>query len=64
MEGRLERKLSDAIKEANEMIKLNKEELIRKHLEDLYQGEPKSFKTLYNAMQMFSEEIIMVEEGL
>jgi hypothetical protein len=38
--------------------------LIRKDLEDLYQGDPKGFQTLYNTMRIFSEEIIMVEEGL
>jgi hypothetical protein len=64
LEAKIESNLSKAMNEAKEMMELNKEELIRKDLEDLYKGEPQAFQTLYNAMQMFSDEIIMVEEGL
>jgi hypothetical protein len=64
LKGRLDKKLGEALKDADLIIKLNKEELMRKNLEDLYRGEPKGFKTLFNAMQLFMDEIIMVEEGL
>jgi hypothetical protein len=64
LEAGIERNLSKAMEGAKEMMELNKEELIRKVLEGLYKGEPQAFQTLYNAMQIFSEEIIMVEAGL
>jgi hypothetical protein len=46
------------------LSKLNKAELMRKNLEDLYRGEPSDFKTLFDAIKMFMDKIIGVEEKL
>jgi hypothetical protein len=62
LEGRLESQLEADRQEASFIIKLNKEGLMRKNLEDLYGGEPQGFQVLFNAMEMFMDEIIAAEE--
>jgi hypothetical protein len=45
LEAKIERNLSKAMEGAKEMMELNKEELVRKDLEELYKQEPQAFQT-------------------
>jgi hypothetical protein len=64
LEGGIQKSLAIAIEGAKVIMEADKVELIRKDFEDLYSGEPQAFKTLYKAMQMFSDDIMKFKEGL
>jgi hypothetical protein len=64
LEEGIQKNLAIAAEGAKLIMASDKVELIQKDLEHLYKGEPQALKTLYNAMQMFTNGIIQVKEGL
>jgi chromosome segregation ATPase len=64
LENQLEQKLTAARQEANFIMQMDKEVLIRKNLEELYGGKPKGFKVFFNSMKMFVDQVHKAEARL
>jgi hypothetical protein len=56
-EKKLEGKLTAARNKVSFIIKIDKELLIQKSLEELYGGKPKSFKLLFESIEMFVDKV-------